>query len=171
MRTDHLSAVIKYALEQATTSDINPLAWDDNENAIGELDAGGMQWNEERMTDEQFAYRKQEIIEALESMLIDVNAIKGQHHKTISLVDANPTDVLPQLLNLWQGLYNDPAAPNAWGELTYELLFDENLPDDDQPMATKVSDVAETLANDFSHELITRLELADNLRQAYVTKD
>lgn len=65
VRSDHLEAVILYALEQARVSDIPVLDFSDNENDCQGRDA----------------------ISALENMLLAVRAVYQDHHQDIYLID------------------------------------------------------------------------------------
>lgn len=78
MRSDHLIAVIKYALEQTISSnaDVNPLDFDDNENTVGDDSFGS--------TSQQ---RVLEIGGAIHSLLQAALTAKGKHHKDLVVVD------------------------------------------------------------------------------------
>lgn len=78
LRSDHLEAIINYALEQVVSSggEINPLAWGDNENAIGE-----------RLTDDDdAALLHADVLIALTQMQIAVRAARGAHNCELMLL-------------------------------------------------------------------------------------
>lgn len=78
VRSDHLEAAISYCLEQTDSGagQINPLAWGDNENAVGELLADDSNLDQ--------AYN--DIKNALEIMLLAVKAARGHSHGDLILI-------------------------------------------------------------------------------------
>lgn len=70
MRVDHLKAVIKYAIEQTKAGGgvINPLNWDENQNAVGQL-----------TVDMDVEQAEDEILHALEGLLTEVEQADSRH--------------------------------------------------------------------------------------------
>lgn len=88
LRSDHLEAVISFAIQQYALSTSNPLEAGDNENCIGPEYLGDNPSAQEHMdaTDDVFC--------ALEAMLLAVKAAKGQHHCDLMLLPL-PTHYSP----------------------------------------------------------------------------
>lgn len=74
MRTDHLIAVLNYALEQAKTSSIPVLDFGDNENDL----------------------KEEEQVEELQSMLNEVKNLIVEGHTEVNVVERNSLAVLVQ---------------------------------------------------------------------------
>jgi hypothetical protein len=77
LRSDHLEAIINYALQQAKDSggEINPLQWGDNENCIGLIvDSADMTPMQLEIAGDDAAV---DLIATLEAMLQAVRASRG----------------------------------------------------------------------------------------------